>query len=97
MQNANQQMNLLPMNLDNVRVYVGKGNCCRCGCGGEYFSKAEDASHAKKVAHYLKKLQSGKYEVYEQSGLGDEHIYEIQLSKAGHDRVATFYVEKSNA
>jgi hypothetical protein len=27
----------------------------------------------------------------------DARIYEIELSKTGHDRVATFYVKKPNA
>ena len=75
-------------------LYIGKGNCCRCGCGGNYFRTKEDASHAKKIKHYLKKLASGNYTVTEQAGLGDEYIYEIDLSKSGHDRVATFYIKK---
>ncbi len=89
---------LLPMNPDNVELYVGKGHCCRCGCGGNYFRTKEDAGHAKKIRHYIKKLMSGKYEVLEQDGMGeDARIYEIELSKTGHDRVATFYVKKPNA
>ena len=86
---------MLPINPDNVRLYVGRGKCCRCGCGGEYFSKAENPSHEKKVRHYIKKLLSGEYEITtDRGGIRNEHIYEIQLSKAGHDRVATFYVTK---
>ena len=75
-------------------LYIGKGHCCRCGCGGEYYRVSEDANHAKKIRHYLKKLASGKYSIYEQAGLGDEYIYEINLSKSGHDRVACFYIKK---
>lgn len=78
---------------DQVELYVGKGHCCRCGCGGEYFRTKEDAGHAKKIRHYIKKLLSGKYAVTEQEGIGGEYIYEIELSKSGHDRVATFYVQ----
>lgn len=87
---------LLPMSVETVELYVGKGNCCRCGCGGDYFRVSEDPANAKKVRHYLKKLLSGKYEVLEQPGVAGEHIYEINLSNSGHDRVATFYV-KTNA
>jgi hypothetical protein len=46
------------------------------------------------MAHYMKKLASGEYQIIEQDGLNNEVIYEIELSKAGHDRVATFYVKK---
>jgi hypothetical protein len=74
-------------------LYIGKGRCCRCGCGGEYFRVSEDPKHAKKINHFLKKLASGKYDIYEQDGSGGEYIYEINLSKSGHDRVATFYVK----
>ena len=74
-------------------LYIGKGHCCRCGCGGNYFRVEEDPAHAKKIKHFLKKLASGKYEVLEQDGSGGEYIYEINLSKSGHDRVATFYVK----
>ena len=74
--------------LDQVdKVYIGKGNCCRCGCGGEYFYAKEEVN-AKKIAHYLKKMASGKYAVDVQDG----YIFQIDLSKSGHDRVATFYL-----
>jgi hypothetical protein len=78
---------------EQVQLYVGKGHCCRCGCGGNYFRTSEDAGHAKKIRNYIKKLLSGKYAVTEQAGLGDEYIYEIELSKSGADRVATFYIQ----
>lgn len=85
----------IAISLEQVEsLYIGKGHCCRCGCGGNYFRVAEDANHAKTIRHYLKKLASGKYAITEQAGLGDEYIYEIELSKSGHDRVATFYVKK---
>jgi hypothetical protein len=88
------------ISIDQVEsVYVGKGRCCRCGCGGEYYRLEDEAgvieSNEKKIRHYLKKLASGKYAVTEQDGLGDEYIYEINLSRSGNtDRVATFYVRK---
>jgi hypothetical protein len=76
-------------------LYIGKGHCCRCGCGGNYYDVKADASHAKKIQHYLKKFASGKYSVTEQAGLGDEHLYEINLSRSGNtDRVATIYIKK---
>jgi hypothetical protein len=86
---------LLPpdFTLDQVEsIYIGKGHCCRCGCGGDYL-RVKDG-HSKRMAHYMKKLASGEYQIIEQDGLNNEVIYEIELSKAGHDRVATFYVKK---
>ena len=88
------------ISIDQIEsVYVGKGNCCRCGCGGEYYRLTDEfgviEANEKKIRHYLKKLASGKYAVIEQEGLGDEYIYEINLSRSGNtDRVATFYVRK---
>jgi hypothetical protein len=72
-------------------IYIGKGNQCRCGCGGDYLRAAD--GHSKRIAGYMKKFASGKYEVSHQAG-NAEDIYEINLSKSGHDRVATFYVKK---
>jgi hypothetical protein len=78
--------------IDQVEsLYIGKGNQCRCGCGGDYLRVSE--GHAKRIAHYMKKFASGKYEVSHQAGSSEE-IYEINLSSSGHDRVATFYVKK---
>jgi hypothetical protein len=80
--------------LENVEsLYIGKGHCCRCGCGGNYFRIEEDPKNAKKIKHYLKKLASGKYSVLVQDG----NILEIELSKSGHDRVATFYLHNKIA
>jgi hypothetical protein len=69
-------------------IYIGKGNQCRCGCGGDYLRVSDDPKHAKKIKHYLKKLASGNYPVEVQDG----YIFEIELSKSGYDRVATFYL-----
>lgn len=61
--------------LDMVdKLYVGKGNCCRCGCGGNYYYAAE---HPKKILRSLKKFASGKYPVSSQDG----YIFEIVLSE----------------
>lgn len=61
--------------LDMVdKLYVGKGNNCRCGCGGNYYEPAE---HAKKIERSIKKFASGKYEVHSQ----DDYIFEIVLSE----------------
>ena len=75
-----------------TRTYNGATGCA-CGCGGDYFRVKDDPAHAKKIKHFLKKLASGKYEVREQDGCAGEYIYEIELSKSGHDRVACFYVK----
>jgi hypothetical protein len=92
---SNPSISPSAISLEQVEsLYIGKGRCCRCGCGGNYFRIEEDPKNAKKIKHYLKKLASGKYPVYEQDGLGGEYIYEINLSNSGHDRVATFYIKK---
>jgi hypothetical protein len=74
-------------------LYVGKGNCCRCGCGGEYFTPEE---HAKKIQRSIKKMASGKYEV---SSIND-YIFEIVISEREtsrgemQTRVHTLYLKK---
>ena len=47
------------ISIDQVEsVYVGKGNCCRCGCGGEYYRLEDEAGviegNEKRIRHYLK-------------------------------------------
>lgn len=90
------------ISLDSVEsIYIGKGNCCRCGCGGDYFrpSEAEDAEQAakaiKKIKHYLKKMASGKYKVESI----ENYIFEIVLGerydtrgRLSASRVATIYL-----
>lgn len=78
------------ISLDQVdKVYIGKGNCCRCGCGGEYFTAKDNP---KEVIKALEKLSSGKYEVESQ----EDYIFELELSctKAGNTKVICLYLNK---
>lgn len=84
------------ISLDKVEsIYIGKGNCCRCGCGGEYFRPSDNEKASKKIKHFLKKMASGKYEVESI----DNHIFEIILGeryntrgRLSTQRVATIYL-----
>jgi hypothetical protein len=79
-------------------IYVGKGNCCRCGCGGDYFKVAEHPKAIKKIKHYLKKMASGKYAVESI----ENYIFEIVLGerydnrgRVSTQRVATIYLHRN--
>jgi hypothetical protein len=84
------------ISLDMVEsVYVGKGNCCRCGCGGDYFRPSENPKAIKKIKHYLKKMASDKYKVESI----ENYIFEIIVSerydtrgRLSASRVATIYL-----
>ena len=84
------------ISLDKVEsIYIGKGNSCRCGCGGEYFRPSEHPKASKKIKHFLKKMASGKYEVESI----DNYIFEIILGeryntrgRLSTQRVATIYL-----
>ncbi len=70
------------------KVYIGKGNCCRCGCGGEYYTPEDNP---KKVINALEKLASGKYEVESQDG----YIFEAEISYTEkHTKVICLYLKK---
>jgi hypothetical protein len=44
--------------IDQVdKLYIGKGNNCRCGCRGEYFDADE---HEGKIIKALRDMASGK-------------------------------------
>lgn len=97
---TNPELNLPELNteisLDKVEsIYIGKGNSCRCGCGGEYFRPAEHPKAVKKIKHYLKKMASGKYNVESI----ENYIFEIVLGERYDTRgrlstrkVATVYL-----
>lgn len=85
--------------LDQVdKIYLGKGNTCRCGCAGRYY---DAASNPKLVESYLAKMASDDYEVESIDG----HILEIVLSlrertnvygkvTSVHKKVATIYLKE---
>lgn len=78
-------------------VYVGKGNSCRCGCGGTYFKVAEDPKAIKKIKHYLKKMASGEYKVESLNNYIFEIIISERYSERGrltNQRVATIYLNE---
>lgn len=69
------------------KVYIGKGNCCRCGCGGEYYTAEENP---KKVKNALEKMSSGIYEVESI----DDNIFEIEISSnAKSTKVICIYLK----
>jgi hypothetical protein len=86
--------------IDQVeKLYLGKGNNCRCGCAGEYHYTAEDQ---KTVERYLAKMASGKYKVESIDG----YIFEIELSRrertndygrvtSVYQKVATIYLKQN--
>lgn len=86
------------ISLDSVEsIYIGKGNSCRCGCGGDYFRPEEHPKATKKIKHYLKKMASGKYEVESI----ENYIFEIILGerynnrgRLSNQRVATVYLHR---
>jgi hypothetical protein len=79
------------------KLYVGKGNNCRCGCAGEYYYASEPAN-ADIIKKALFKMASGKYEVESIDG----YIFEIVLSErlnargdVGYRKVNTIYLKRS--
>ena len=90
----------MTITIDQVdKLYLGKGNNCRCGCAGEYHDAAENP---KLVTKYLAMMASGEYEVESQDG----YIFEIELSQrvrkndygvvtSVHKKVATIYLKQT--
>jgi len=70
------------------RLYIGKGNYCRCGCGGEYIEADENERAIEKA---LRQMSSGDYEVRSI----EDWIFEIKTSESGnYERVKTLYLKK---
>ena len=73
-------------------LYIGNGNQCRCGCGGEYYYPDEYGT--KKIKEALAKMSSGEYEVESI----DDRVFEIVLRKErtfrGKNKVMTLYFKR---
>ena len=90
----------ITITLDQVdKLYLGKGNNCRCGCAGEYHKADEEP---KLVTKYLAMMASGEHEVESI----DSYIFEIVLSQrvrkndygvvtSTYKKVATIYLKQT--
>jgi hypothetical protein len=84
----------LALTIEGVsQVYMGKRNCCRCGCGGDYTatsfmqdprSKVNDSLVAKRLKRAQELVRQGADTEY-----GDTWI-DVET---GQDRTLTFYVD----
>jgi hypothetical protein len=85
----------LSAKLENIsKVYYGKRNCCRCGCGGEYTassymlearSNVNDSIVEKRLKRAKKLIEAGNVDV----DFGDTYI-DIET---GNNRTLTFYFD----
>lgn len=79
---------MIEFSLENVdQLYEGKGNSCRCGCNGEYYSAEE---YPDKIQAVLEKMASNKYEV---TSIAD-YIFEIEVNKE-RNIVQTIYLKQT--
>lgn len=73
-------------------LYIGNGNQCRCGCGGDYYYPTDEIG-AKKIKEALIKMSSGEYSVESI----DDRVFEIVLRKErtyrGKNKVMTLYIK----
>ena len=85
---------------DIESIYNGKGDCCRCGCGGEYiyptnpenneYRTAEPKRIERMVKWFLKMANAG----HEVTSI-ENYIFEINMSTSGEtDRVYTIYLNE---
>ena len=64
-----------------TKIYVGKRNCCRCGCKGEYFTDGNDKrmKRAKKLINdMLKQIVAIGNDVYKN---GSKHTGSILIEE----------------
>lgn len=76
------------LTIDQVdKLYIGKGNCCRCGCGGDYI---EVDKNERAIEKALRQMSSGEFEVRSI----DDYIFEITTSESNnYERVKTLYLK----
>jgi hypothetical protein len=70
-------------------LYEGRGDCCRCGCGGNYYYPDKNI---RKIKNALKRMASGLYNVISI----DDYIFEIELEtfESGRTKVQTLYLKQ---
>ena len=79
---------------DIDQLYEGRGNCCRCGCGGDYYNLERNS---RKIINCLQKMESGRYDVESI----DDYIFEIVIDEfydkwgqLSRTKVQTIYLNK---
>lgn len=79
------------------QVYLGKRNCCRCGCGGDYTATSyminpRSEENDKLVAQRLRRAQKLVREGADVD-YGDNYV-DVET---GNDRTLTFYFDEVKA
>lgn len=76
------------------QVYIGKRNCCRCGCGGKYFSTTFMIKPRSEVndIEVTKTLTRAKNLVLKGAEFDSSTTY-FDV-KSGKDRSLTFYFDE---
>lgn len=83
--------------LKNVeKIYLGKGNQCRCGCGGEYTYQTDEGEYIdgepEKIERMLKRFL--KMAETREVTSTENYIFEVNVSRQGNtDRVMTIYLK----
>ena len=79
---------------DISQVYVGKDNCCRCGCGGEYTATSYMENPRSDVNDSLvaKRLKRAQRLVSEGAEYQMDHTY-INIV-TGNNRALTLYFDE---
>ena len=79
---------------DIEQMYEGRGNNCRCGCAGNYYTLEHNS---RKIVNALQKMASGKYHVESI----DDYIFEIVIDEyydkwgqLSRTKVQTIYLNK---
>lgn len=70
------------------QIYIGKQNCCRCGCGGSYADKDNPSLLKKRFNRFKRLAEAGETITYIDSR---QLILEITT---GEDRCITVYLNK---
>lgn len=90
-----QEPREITFSLDDVdTLYEGRGNCCRCGCGGDYYYLDRNS---RKIMNALQRMESGSYNIESI----DDYIFEIVLDeyysqngRLTRTKVQTIYLNK---
>lgn len=89
------KMAFLSASLPNIScVYMGKRNCCRCGCGGNYTATSFMENPRSEVNNKLVERRLKRAQKLVENGANVDYGNTYVDVQTGNDRTLTFYFDE---
>lgn len=82
---------------DIDQIYLGEGDCCRCGCAGTYATSDNPSLIKRRMSRFMKIYSDGYIGKEVKVKSIDNYIFEIEVSRhegTKGSQVLTIYLKK---